>query len=171
MYGANVIIFEGILTFYNPKVLSLLDMKVFVDTDADIRLCRRLKRDIEQRGRDLEGVLKQYTGMVQPSFNHYIAPTMAHADIIIPRGGENEVAIQLIVQHIHTQLQAVRFLLWFYFLYVKVCVCCVEGIQTTRGAGAASLPRRPTQTGYGAFTADDAADPRSAHFYPEQGHP
>ncbi|KRT83739.1 hypothetical protein AMK59_3992, partial [Oryctes borbonicus] len=106
MYGANVIIFEGILTFYNPKVLSMLDMKVFVDTDADIRLCRRLKRDIEQRGRDLEGVLKQYTGMVQPSFNHYIAPTMAHADIIIPRGGENEVAIQLIVQHIHTQLQA-----------------------------------------------------------------
>lgn len=107
MYGANVIIFEGILTFYNPKVLKLLNMKVFVDTDADIRLCRRLKRDIEQRGRDLEGVLKQYTGMVQPSFNHYIAPTMACADIIIPRGGENEVAIQLIVQHIHAQLQAV----------------------------------------------------------------
>lgn len=107
MYGANVIIFEGILTFYNPKVLSMLDMKIFVDTDADIRLARRLKRDISQRGRDLEGVIKQYTSMVQPSFNHYIAPLMAHADIIVPRGGENEIAIELIVQHVHTQLQLV----------------------------------------------------------------
>ncbi|KAF2900083.1 hypothetical protein ILUMI_06098 [Ignelater luminosus] len=105
MYGANVIIFEGILAFYNPKLLSMLDMKIFVDTDADIRLARRLKRDISQRGRDLDGVIKQYTKMVQPSFNHYIAPLMAHADIIVPRGGENEVAIQLIVQHVHAQLQ------------------------------------------------------------------
>nr|CAI5857296.1 unnamed protein product [Callosobruchus analis] len=105
MYGANVIIFEGILTFHHQKVVEMLDMKIFVDTDADVRLARRLKRDISQRGRDLEGVLKQYTGMVQPSFNHYIAPLMSHADIIVPRGGENEVAIQLIVQHVQTQLQ------------------------------------------------------------------
>ncbi|KAJ8924537.1 hypothetical protein NQ315_000685 [Exocentrus adspersus] len=105
MYGANVIIFEGILTFHNPKVVEMLDMKIFVDTDADVRLARRLRRDITQRGRDLDGVLKQYTSMVQPSFNHYIAPLMSHADIIVPRGGENEVAIQLIVQHVHTQLQ------------------------------------------------------------------
>lgn len=107
MYGANVIIFEGILAFYNPKVLSMLDMKIFVDTDADVRLARRLRRDISLRGRDLDGVLKQYTGMVQPSFNHYIAPTMVHADIIVPRGGENTVAIELIVQHVLTQLQLV----------------------------------------------------------------
>ena len=110
MYGANVIIFEGILTFHNPKVLKMLDMKIFVDTDADVRLARRLRRDITQRGRDLEGVLKQYTGMVQPSFSHYIAPTMVHADIIVPRGGENVVAIELIVQHVHTQLQLVTFI-------------------------------------------------------------
>ncbi|KAK9877968.1 hypothetical protein WA026_020184 [Henosepilachna vigintioctopunctata] len=105
MYGANVIIFEGILAFYNKEVREMLDMKIFVDTDADVRLARRLRRDISQRGRDLEGVLKQYTSMVQPSFNHYIAPLMVHADIIVPRGGENLVAIQLIVQHVHTQLQ------------------------------------------------------------------
>ncbi|KAB0796084.1 hypothetical protein PPYR_10145 [Photinus pyralis] len=105
MYGANVIIFEGILAFYNPKLLNMLDMKVFVDTDADIRLARRLKRDISERGRDLDGVIKQYTKMVQPAFNHYIAPLMVHADIIVPRGGENEVAIHLIVQHVHAQLQ------------------------------------------------------------------
>nr|CAG4638599.1 EOG090X09VM [Cyclestheria hislopi] len=105
MYGANVIIFEGILTFYSPEICELLDMKVFVDTDSDIRLARRLRRDISQRGRDLEGVLKQYTRFVKPSFEHYIAPLMAHADIIVPRGGDNEVAISLIVQHVQTQLQ------------------------------------------------------------------
>lgn len=109
MYGANVIIFEGILAFNNKEVRDMLDMKIFVDTDADIRLARRLKRDISQRGRDLEGVLKQYNSMVQPSFNHYIAPLMVHADIIVPRGGENQVAIQLIVQHVHTQLQSVSY--------------------------------------------------------------
>lgn len=105
MYGANVIIFEGILVFHSPEILKMLDMKIFVDTDADIRLARRLKRDIAQRGRDIEGVLKQYSTMVKPSYANYIAPTMAHADIIVPRGGENKVAIQLIVQHVHTQLQ------------------------------------------------------------------
>lgn len=105
MYGANVIIFEGILAFHNPEVLKMLDMKIFVDADADIRLARRLSRDITKRGRDLDGVLKQYTSMVQPSFNHYIAPLMIHADIIVPRGGENEVAIRLIVQHVRTQLE------------------------------------------------------------------
>jgi len=64
-------------------------------------------RDISQRGRDLKGVLKQYLNMVKPSYCNYIAPTMAHADIIVPRGGDNKVAIHLIVQHVHTQLQLV----------------------------------------------------------------
>ncbi|XP_021927879.1 uridine-cytidine kinase-like 1 isoform X3 [Zootermopsis nevadensis] len=105
MYGANVIIFEGILAFYHAEILKMLDMKIFVDTDADVRLARRLKRDICQRGRDLEGVLKQYCNLVKPAFYHYIAPSMVHADIIVPRGGENEVAIGLIVHHVHTQLQ------------------------------------------------------------------
>ncbi|KAF4525851.1 hypothetical protein B566_EDAN011557 [Ephemera danica] len=105
MYGANVIIFEGILTFYNADVLQLCDMKIFVDTDSDIRLARRLKRDISQRGRDLVGVLKQYQTFVKPAFDYYILPSMVHADIIIPRGGENQVAIDLVVHHVHTQLQ------------------------------------------------------------------
>lgn len=86
----------------------MCDMKVFVDTDADVRLARRLRRDISQRGRDLEGVLKQYSQHVQPAFYYYIAPLMVHADIIVPRGGDNEVAIELIVQHVHTQLQLVN---------------------------------------------------------------
>lgn len=105
MYGANVIIFEGILAFYSPDVLKLLDMKVFVDTDSDERLVRRLQRDIAERGRELDGVLKQYFKFVKPAFDYYIAPSMVHADIIVPRGGENEVAINLIAQNVMTQLQ------------------------------------------------------------------
>ena len=85
----------------------MLDMKVFVDTDPDVRLVRRLERDISTRKRDLEGVLKQYMDMVKPAFCFYIAPSMVHADLIVPRGGENTVAIELIVHHVHTQLQLV----------------------------------------------------------------
>ncbi|KAH9523593.1 Uridine-cytidine kinase-like 1 [Bulinus truncatus] len=106
IYGANVVIFEGIMAFVNAELLKLLDMKVFVDTDSDIRLARRLKRDIAERGRDPQGVLKQYMKFVKPSFEHYIEPSMRSADIIVPRGGENDVAINLIVLHVHNQLQA-----------------------------------------------------------------
>ena len=67
-------------------VVQILDMKVFVDTDADIRLGRRLERDICERGRELEGVIQQYTRFVKPSYDHYIAPTMVYADLIVPRG-------------------------------------------------------------------------------------
>ncbi|GFY73695.1 uridine-cytidine kinase-like 1 [Trichonephila inaurata madagascariensis] len=105
MYGANVIIFEGILIFAHKQLIEMMDMKVYIETDSDIRLARRLRRDIMERGRDLEGVLKQYEKFVKPAFDYYIAPTVVHADLIVPRGGENEIAISLIVQHVHTQLQ------------------------------------------------------------------
>uniref|UniRef100_T1IYR8 Uridine kinase n=1 Tax=Strigamia maritima TaxID=126957 RepID=T1IYR8_STRMM len=104
MYGANVIIFEGIMTFFNDELRKMLDLKVFVDTDSDVRLARRLLRDISERGRSIEGVLEQYEKFVKPAFEFYIAPYMKFADIIVPRGGENSVAISLIVQHVHTQL-------------------------------------------------------------------
>lgn len=71
---------------YLIGLFQLLDLKIFVDTDSDIRLARRLKRDISERGRDIEGVLKQYEKFVKPSMDHYIAPTMSYADIIVPRG-------------------------------------------------------------------------------------
>ncbi|XP_071019622.1 uridine-cytidine kinase-like 1 [Oncorhynchus clarkii lewisi] len=105
VYGANVVIFEGILAFANKEFLKLLDMKVFVDTDSDIRLLRRLKRDISERGRDISGVIKQYNKFVKPSFEQYIEPTVQVADIVVPRGGENFVALDLIVQHVHSQLE------------------------------------------------------------------
>ncbi|XP_019960587.2 uridine-cytidine kinase-like 1 [Paralichthys olivaceus] len=105
VYGANVVIFEGILAFANKELLKLLDMKVFVDTDSDIRLIRRLKRDISQRGRNIGGIIKQYNKYVKPAFEQYIEPTVQVADIVVPRGGENFVALDLIVQHVHSQLE------------------------------------------------------------------
>uniref|UniRef100_G3PEB0 Uridine-cytidine kinase n=1 Tax=Gasterosteus aculeatus aculeatus TaxID=481459 RepID=G3PEB0_GASAC len=108
VYGANVVIFEGILAFANKELLKLLDMKVFVDTDSDVRLIRRLKRDISQRGRNIGGIIKQYNKFVKPAFEQYIEPTVQSADIVVPRGGENFVALDLIVQHVHSQLEKVK---------------------------------------------------------------
>ncbi|XP_034017833.1 uridine-cytidine kinase-like 1 [Thalassophryne amazonica] len=105
IYGANVVIFEGILAFANKELLKLLDMKVFVDTDSDIRLIRRLKRDVSHRGRDISGIIKQYNTFVKPAFEQYIEPTIQLADIVVPRGGDNFVALDLIVQHVHGQLE------------------------------------------------------------------
>lgn len=161
-----MIIFEGIMSFADKQLLQvssllwnhlvlfqqllhgidhlfvllkLLDMKIFVDTDSDIRLVRRLRRDITERGRDIEGVIKQYNKFVKPAFERYIEPTMRLADIVVPRGetsrrpallqytqqyllqytqqysllsfsssgGGNMVAIDLIVQHVHSQLEEV----------------------------------------------------------------
>jgi len=102
---AAVVIFEGILSLYDKDVMSLFDMKIFVDTDADVRLSRRLIRDIAERGRDLRGILEQYNRFVKPSFDDFVQPTVRYADIIIPRGSENLVAIELITQHIRRKLE------------------------------------------------------------------
>jgi uridine kinase len=104
IYGADVILFEGILSFYTPELRESMDLKIFVDTDADTRLSRRVLRDINDRGRTLDGVLLQYEKFVKPAFEDYILPTKKYADVIIPRGSDNIVAINLIVQHIRTKL-------------------------------------------------------------------
>jgi len=101
----EVILFEGILAFYMSGVRKYMDLKLFVDTDADTRLARRVIRDIKHRGRDLEGILEQYLRFVKPSFDEYIMPTKKYADVIIPRGPENTVAIDLIVKHIQVKLE------------------------------------------------------------------
>jgi len=102
--AVDIVIIEGILIFYQPKILTLMNMKLFVDTDADTRLSRRIRRDIKERGRDLDGVLHQYQKFVKPSFDEYILPTKKYADVIIPRGADNLVAVDLIVQHIQSKL-------------------------------------------------------------------
>ncbi|CDS13427.1 hypothetical protein LRAMOSA05604 [Lichtheimia ramosa] len=108
IYGANVIIFEGIYALYDKRIRDLMDLKIFVDTDADIRLARRLQRDIAERGRDKEGILQQYSRFVKPAFDDHIQPTVKHADVIIPRGLENVVAIDLITKHVQKQLNERR---------------------------------------------------------------
>ncbi|XP_042888117.1 uridine-cytidine kinase 2-B-like [Penaeus japonicus] len=100
IYPADVVLFEGILMFYQPEMRELFHMKLFVDSDADTRLARRVMRDTRERGRNLEHVLNQYTNLVKPAFEEFCLPTKKFADVIIPRGAENTVAINLIVQHI-----------------------------------------------------------------------
>ncbi|KAK8393311.1 hypothetical protein O3P69_013380 [Scylla paramamosain] len=100
IYPADVVLFEGILMFYQPEIRNLFHMKLFVDSDADTRLARRVMRDTRERGRALEMVLHQYTNLVKPAFEEFCLPTKKFADVIIPRGAENIVAINLIVQHI-----------------------------------------------------------------------
>lgn len=104
IYGANVIIIEGIYALYDPRLLELMDLKVFVDTDLDVCLARRLTRDILERGRDLEGALRQWETFVKPNSVRYVYPTLQNADIVLPRGLENTIAIDLMIKHIQSQL-------------------------------------------------------------------
>lgn len=108
VYPTDIVLMEGILVLYYKELRDLMDMKLFVDTDSDTRLSRRVVRDIETRGRQLENVLQQYTTFVKPAFEEFCLPTKKHADVIIPRGGENTVAINLIVQHIIDLLSGVE---------------------------------------------------------------
>ena len=106
MHKVDVVIVEGILVLHMEDVRELCNMKVFVDTDDDVRLARRIKRDTAERGRDVNGVIEQYTRFVKPSFDKFVFPSKRDADVIIPWArGDNDVAIGLIVQHIQTKLQ------------------------------------------------------------------
>eukprot|EP01126_Amoeba_proteus_P065690 TRINITY_DN938_c0_g1_i8.p1 TRINITY_DN938_c0_g1~~TRINITY_DN938_c0_g1_i8.p1 ORF type:complete len:420 (+),score=79.27 TRINITY_DN938_c0_g1_i8:70-1329(+) len=104
IYGADCVVVEGIYVLYDERLRNTFDIKLFVDTEDDIRLARRLKRDILERGRDVRGVLAQYERFVKPAFDDYISPTKRFADVIIPRGSDNEVAINLIAAHVKTKL-------------------------------------------------------------------
>ena len=93
----EVIIVEGILTLNDARLRNLMDIKIFVDTDDDIRIIRRIQRDIEERGRTLQSVIDQYLETVKPMYHQFIEPSKRYADIIVPEGGENQVAIDLLV--------------------------------------------------------------------------
>ncbi|MGI2326512.1 uridine kinase [Planococcus sp. YIM B11945] len=101
----DVIILEGILVLEDPRLRELMDIKLFVDTDADLRIIRRLLRDINERGRTIDSVIDQYLTVVRPMHNQFIEPTKRYADVIIPEGGQNEVAIDLMVTKIKTILE------------------------------------------------------------------
>ena len=100
----NVIIVEGILIFEDKPLRELMDIKIFVDTDADVRLCRRINRDVNKRGRTLESVLTQYQQTVKPMHEKYVEPSKKYADIVVPEGGKNPVALDMIMLRIQKHL-------------------------------------------------------------------
>ena len=101
----RVIIVEGILIFENKELRDLMDIKIFVDTDADVRICRRIKRDVNKRGRSLESVINQYQDTVKPMHEKYVEPSKKYADIVVPEGGKNLVALAMIQGYISRYLE------------------------------------------------------------------
>ncbi len=100
-----VIIVEGIMIFENKELRELMDIRIFVDTDADVRLCRRIKRDVTKRGRTLESVLLQYQETVKPMHEKYVEPSKKYADLVVPEGGKNQVALDMIEGRICRHLE------------------------------------------------------------------
>jgi uridine kinase len=101
---SRVIILEGIVSLFDARIRQLMDFKIFVKTDDDERLARRILRDTTQRGREITGVIAQYRKFVKPAYDDFIAPMMRHADLIIPRGAENTTAIGIVISHVTRQI-------------------------------------------------------------------
>ena len=104
---APVVIVEGILIFEDKRICDLLDIKIFVDTDADVRILRRIVRDVRDRGRSLESVVDQYLTTVKPMHEMYVEPSKRNADIIIPEGGHNLVAMDMLIERINAHVSGV----------------------------------------------------------------
>ena len=107
---APVLIVEGILPFTEPALLAMFDYKIFVDTDADERILRRILRDVKERGRSLDSVITQYRTTVKPMHEAFVEPSKRSADIIIPNGGENGPALEMLVHHIRSLIQQAQIL-------------------------------------------------------------
>jgi len=103
--GADVVVVEGILVLYDKQVRELFSLKIFVDADSDLRLARRLLRDISERGRTVDSVIQQYLSTVKPAFDDYIFPTKLYADMVVPGGSANTAIINLLGQYIEKRLQ------------------------------------------------------------------
>ena len=102
---SRIIIVEGILIFENEALRDLMDIRIFVDADADIRLCRRAKRDVNKRGRSLESVLQQYQETVKPMYEKYVEPSKKYAHILVPEGGKNTIAQEFIISLLEKHLE------------------------------------------------------------------
>ena len=103
---SKVVIVDGILIFENKELRDLMDIKVYVDTDADVRLTRRVLRDVKDRGRSMESVIEQYITTVKPMHEEFVEPSKKYADVIIPEGGFNSVAVRMLIQNIRSQIDA-----------------------------------------------------------------
>ena len=102
---SKVIIVDGILIFENEELRNIMDIKVFVDTDADVRLARRILRDVRERGRSMESVISQYTTTVKPMHEQFVEPSKRYADVIIPEGGFNSVAVEMLIHNIRSLIE------------------------------------------------------------------
>ena len=100
--ASKVVLLEGILILENPDLRDKLDMKIYVDTDADVRILRRLLRDVKERGRSLDSVIGQYLATVKPMHEAFVEPSKKHADLIVPEGGQNAVAFEMIIARLDT---------------------------------------------------------------------
>lgn len=105
VHPSKVIIVDGILIFENKELRDLMDIKVYVDTDADIRLARRILRDVRERGRSMESVITQYTSTVKPMHEEFVEPSKKFADVIIPEGGFNSVAVSMLIHNIRSLIE------------------------------------------------------------------
>ncbi|MBP3720620.1 MAG: uridine kinase [Clostridia bacterium] len=103
----RVIIVEGILIYADPRVCDQIDVKIFVDTDADVRILRRIQRDVQERGRSLESVINQYLATVKPMHEQFVEPSKRRADVISPEGGRNLVALEMVVQRVRAHIDHV----------------------------------------------------------------
>ncbi|MEG2204805.1 MAG: uridine kinase, partial [Oscillospiraceae bacterium] len=103
---AKVILIEGILIFQNPLLRDLMDIKIFVDTDADVRILRRILRDVQERGRSLQSVVDQYLTTVKPMHEQFVEPSKRGADIVVLEGGHNLVALDMIIQRVQCHVQS-----------------------------------------------------------------
>ncbi len=108
VHPARVIIVEGIMIFHHEELRDLMDIKVFVDADADVRILRRIVRDVNERGRSLDSVITQYLSTVKPMHEAFVEPSKRYADIIIPVGGENLVALEMLVNRIQAHLNSAK---------------------------------------------------------------
>ena len=101
---AKVIVVEGILIFQSEELCRLMDIKIYVDTDADVRILRRIVRDVRDRGRSLESVVNQYLTTVKPMHEQFVEPSKRKADIIIPEGGHNQVALEMVLERVRAHI-------------------------------------------------------------------
>ena len=105
---SRIIVVEGILIFYPEELRKQMDIKIFVDADADVRILRRINRDVKKRGRTLDSVINQYLDTVKPMHEAFVEPSKRHADIIIPEGGKNQVALEMLLGRMQAHLDATR---------------------------------------------------------------
>ena len=101
---AKVVVVEGILIFQSPELCDLMDIKIYVDTDADVRILRRIIRDVRDRGRSLDNIVNQYLTTVKPMHEQFVEPSKRKADIIIPEGGHNQVALEMVIERVRAHL-------------------------------------------------------------------